>query len=511
MRLFASTLRFKVYRQLQRIVTTRMPTEGEAPRQAPFTGKICCIGAGYVGGPTMAMMALKSGLHITVVDLNQARIDAWNSDKLPIYEPGLDEVVKQVRGKNLFFSTDVDAAVRDAEIIFVAVNTPTKEYGFGKGRAADMTYWEGAARAISRATVSGAALFNNFKIVVEKSTVPVSTADAMTCVLNENCPIGVGFQVLSNPEFLAEGTAIADLTTPDRVLIGGPQTADGRAAMEALASVYETWVPRDRVHLNNVWSAELSKLVANAFLAQRISSVNALSELCEASGADIDHVATAIGFDAGIGTKFLKCGPGFGGSCFQKDILNLCYLCDYEGLPEVAEYWYQVIKMNDHQKHRFGKLIVDAMFNTINSKKIAVLGFAFKADTGDTRESPAIDICGTLLAENAKVCVYDPQAQETQIRYDLGNKITTDRAGNSNLSVATNAYEACQDAHAVVIITEWKEFKSLNFQRIFDSMNKPAFVFDGRNILDHSELQGIGFRVQGLGKPRTWNWRRDQH
>eukprot|EP00802_Teleaulax_amphioxeia_P013195 Tamp_13244.p1 GENE.Tamp_13244~~Tamp_13244.p1 ORF type:complete len:480 (+),score=101.93 Tamp_13244:73-1440(+) len=454
----------------------------------------------------MAMMALKSGLHVTVVDLNKERIDAWNSDTLPIYEPGLDEVVKQVRGKNLFFSTDVESAVRDAEIIFVSVNTPTKEYGFGKGRAADLTYWEGAARSISRATVPGAAAFQNCKIVVEKSTVPVSTADAMTCVLTENCPAGIGFQVLSNPEFLAEGTAINDLTAPDRVLIGGPQNAAGLAAMEALASVYAYWVPRERIHMNNVWSAELSKLVANAYLAQRISSVNALSELCEASGADIEHVAGAIGFDPGIGPKFLKCGPGFGGSCFQKDILNLVYLCESEGLPEVAEYWMQVIKMNDHQKHRFGKLVVDAMFNTINNKKIAVLGFAFKADTGDTRESPAIDICGTLLSENAKVCVFDPEAKEKQIRYDLRNSPNLDK----NLAVATDAYEACKDAHAVIVITEWRQFKALDFQRIHDAMSKPAFIFDGRNILDHSALQGMGFRVQGLGKPKTWNWRREQ-
>uniref|UniRef100_A0A7S0I1H8 UDP-glucose 6-dehydrogenase n=1 Tax=Hanusia phi TaxID=3032 RepID=A0A7S0I1H8_9CRYP len=450
----------------------------------------------------MAMVALKTGLTVTVVDLNKQRIDAWNSDKLPIYEPGLEEVVKQTRGKNLFFSTDVEGAVRDAAIIFVSVNTPTKEYGFGKGRAADLTYWEGAARSISKATVPGSALFHGFKIVVEKSTVPVSTADAMTCVLQENCPAGVNFQVLSNPEFLAEGTAIADLTEPDRVLIGGSASKEGVMAIEALASVYAHWVPRERIVKSNVWSAELSKLVANAFLAQRISSVNALSELCEATGADIDHVASAIGSDPGIGSKFLKCGPGFGGSCFQKDILNLVYLCQSAGLNDVAEYWLQVIRMNDHQKRRFGKLIVDTMFNTINDKKIAVLGFAFKADTGDTRESPAIDICGTMLNENAKVTVFDPEVTEDQIRRDLASFDKSNR-----LTVVRDAYEACNEAHAVVIITEWKQFRDLDYRRIFDSMCKPAFIFDGRNILDHDQLQSIGFRIQGLGKPKTWNWR----
>eukprot|EP00287_Rhodomonas_sp_CCMP768_P016415 CAMPEP_0196759014 /NCGR_PEP_ID=MMETSP1091-20130531/104483_1 /TAXON_ID=302021 /ORGANISM="Rhodomonas sp., Strain CCMP768" /LENGTH=530 /DNA_ID=CAMNT_0042107853 /DNA_START=8 /DNA_END=1596 /DNA_ORIENTATION=- len=465
--------------------------------QEPYTGNVCCIGAGYVGGPTMAMMAYKTNLKFTVVDLNQKRIDAWNSDTLPIYEPGLDEIVKEVRGKNLFFSTDVAAAVKESAIVFVAVNTPTKEYGFGKGRAADLTYWEGAARSISGNSGEGTALYNGKKIIVEKSTVPVSTADAMTCVLQNNNNGGaVDFQVLSNPEFLAEGTAIQDLTMPDRVLIGGQQTTAGLSAIEALASVYARWVPRDRIITANVWSAELSKLVANALLAQRISSVNALSAVCEASGADIDHLMTVVSSDPGVGSKFLRCGPGFGGSCFQKDILNLVYLCESAGLPQVAQYWHQVIKMNDHQKLRFGKRIVETMFNTINSKKIAVLGFAFKADTGDTRESPAIDICGTLLGENANVCVFDPHVPEAQVRYEL-KKFEKD----ARLSCAKDEYEACEGAHAIVVITEWRQFKSLDFARIFAGMAKPAFVFDGRNILPHDELQRIGFTVSAIGKP----------
>uniref|UniRef100_A0A7S0NAX3 UDP-glucose 6-dehydrogenase n=1 Tax=Cryptomonas curvata TaxID=233186 RepID=A0A7S0NAX3_9CRYP len=433
--------------------------------------------------------------------MSQPRIDAWNSDNLPIYEPGLDEVVKQVRGKNLFFTTDIKEAVRTSEIIFVAVNTPTKEYGFGKGRAADLTYWEGAARSISQATTEDSALFKGSKIIVEKSTVPVSTADAMTCVLQANAPPGVNFQVLSNPEFLAEGTAVPDLMEPDRVLVGGPPTEQGRLAVAALVSVYAKWVAAERIISANTWSAELSKLIANAFLAQRISSVNALSIICEASGADIEHVMSAVGSDPGIGSKFLKCGPGFGGSCFQKDILNLVYLAETAGLPEVAEYWMNVIKMNDHQKLRFGKLIVSKMFNTVNNKKVAVLGFAFKADTGDTRESPAIDICTTLLGENAQVSIFDPKATEDQIRRDLSD------ANCARLTVAKDAYEACAGAHAVVVVTEWKEFKSLDFEAIFAAMMKPTFLFDGRNILDHQKLQEMGFLVHAIGKPETWTWR----
>jgi len=455
----------------------------------------------------MAMMAYKTPLQVTVVDLNQKRIDAWNSPNLPIYEPGLQEVVEAVRGTRLFFTTDVEAAVRESEIIFVSVNTPTKDYGFGKGLAADLTYWEGAARAISRACESGVGLLNGTtKIIVEKSTVPVHTADAMSCVLKANSPPGVQFEVLSNPEFLAEGTAIEDLTMPDRVLIGGSQTAAGLEAVEALASVYAHWVPKERILQTNVWSAEVAKLIANAFLAQRISSVNALSALCEASGADIDHVSKAIGADPGLGPKFLKCGPGFGGSCFQKDVLNLIYLCQQHKLPEVADYWMQVLKMNDYQKVRFGSLIVSTMFNTVNNKKIAIFGFAFKADTGDTRESPAIDICTTLLSEGAQVCVYDPQVEESQMRYDLKKSPNLDR-----LTCAKDAYTACEDAHAVVVITEWKEFIGLDYQKIYDKMKKPSFVFDGRNILPLDDLKGMGFNVMGIGKPLGWSWKHESY
>jgi UDPglucose 6-dehydrogenase len=442
--------------------------------------KICCIGAGYVGGPTMAMIALKAhDIEVHVVDMN--------SDQLPIYEPGLKDVVTERRGKNLFFSTNVHAVIKAADIIFVAVNTPTKTYGVGAGRAADLRFIESVARTIAEVATTP-------KIIVEKSTIPVKTAETIKDILRENTH-GVQFQVLSNPEFLAEGTAVADLLNPDRVLIGGERTPGGEKAIQTLVDVYAHWVPRDRIVTTNLWSSELSKLVANAFLAQRISSINSISALCEATGADVDEVANAIGKDSRIGPKFLKASVGFGGSCFQKDILNLSYLCEHFGLPEVSAYWESVVKINDWQKHRFATRIVSALFNSVADKKIAVLGFAFKKDTNDTRESAAISVCRDLLLEQARVTVYDPKVPENEIRHDVSGD-----AENTRLSVVQSAYEACEGAHAVAILTEWDEFKQLDFKKIYKAMAKPAFVFDGRNILDLAELQAIGFRVQGIGK-----------
>lgn len=450
---------------------------------------ICCIGAGYVGGPTMAMIALKCpDIQVHVVDMNATRIAAWNSDRLPIFEPGLDEVVRQSRGKNLFFSTEVAAQIKRADIIFVSVNTPTKTYGVGAGRAADLRYIESVARTIAEHADSG-------KIIVEKSTIPVKTADAISTILAANTK-GLKFQVLSNPEFLAEGTAVKDLTNPDRVLIGGESTPEGDKAVAALAGVYARWVPQDRIITTNLWSSELSKLVANAFLAQRISSINSISALCEATGADVDEVANAIGKDSRIGPKFLKASVGFGGSCFQKDILNLTYLCESFGLPEVAAYWTSVVAMNDWQKRRFAGQIVKSLFNTVADKKIAVLGFAFKKDTNDTRESAAINVCRDLLAEHAKVCVYDPKVPADEIRRDVLNG----GADNPRLSVVASAYEACAGAHAIAIVTEWDEFKTLDYAKIYAAMPKPAFVFDGRNIVDLAALRKIGFRASGIGK-----------
>ncbi len=450
---------------------------------------ICCLGAGYVGGPTMAMIAAKCpDIRVTVCDPNEKRIAAWNSDTLPVYEPGLQEVVESARGKNLFFSTDVRKAIRESDIIFVSVGTPTKTYGVGAGRAADLKYIEAAARMIAEEAAGP-------KVIVEKSTIPVKTAEAMLTILRSNSKSGT-FQVLSNPEFLAEGTAIEDLNNPDRVLIGGEQTPEGLAAIEKVVSIYARWIPREKILTTNLWSSELSKLVANAFLAQRISSINAISALCEATGADVDEVARAIGKDSRIGPKFLKASVGYGGSCFQKDILNLTYLCQHFGLPEVAAYWESVVKINDWQKARFSGRIVRDLFNTVNGKHIGILGFAFKKDTNDTRETAAIAVCRDLLAEGAKVVVYDPQVGEEQIRSEVLGTGT-----NLNLVVVNTAMEACDGAHAVAVLTEWDEFKDLDFKKIHDGMLKPAFLFDGRNILPHAKLKEIGFRVFAIGKP----------
>lgn len=437
----------------------------------------------------MAMIAMKApDIEVHVVDMNANRIAAWNSDTLPIYEPGLDDVVKECRNRNLFFTTKVTETIKEADIIFVAVNTPTKTYGVGAGRAADLRFIESVARTIAQAATSP-------KIIVEKSTIPVKTAETIKDILSENAQ-GVSFQVLSNPEFLAEGTAVADLLNPDRVLIGGERTPEGQKAVETLAGVYGRWVPRERIITTNLWSSELSKLVANAFLAQRISSINSISALCEATGADVDEVANAIGKDSRIGPKFLKASVGFGGSCFQKDILNLVYLCEHFGLPEVAGYWESVVKMNDWQKRRFAARIVRALFNTVADKKIAILGFAFKKDTNDTRESAAIAVCRDLLAEQARVTVYDPKVPADEIRRDVLG------AGKDEprLTIANSAYEAVDGAHAVAVVTEWDEFKKLDYQQVYGAMTKPAFIFDGRNILDLAQLEKIGFRVHGIGK-----------
>jgi UDPglucose 6-dehydrogenase len=434
----------------------------------------------------MAVIADKRpDLEITVVDVSQERIDAWNSDVLPIYEPGLDEVVKRARGRNLFFSTDIASGIKNAGIIFVSVNTPTKTFGEGAGMAADLQYWEKTARAIIEHA-------EDDKIVVEKSTLPVRTAEAMRRILESNDK-GLHFDVVSNPEFMAEGTAVSDLENPDRVLIGAMETDRGRAALDAIVDIYAGWVPRDRIITTNVWSSELSKLVSNAMLAQRISSINSVSAICEKTDARVEEVAKAIGMDSRIGSKFLRSGVGFGGSCFKKDILNLVYLCHCEGLPEVADYWEQVIKINRFQETRFVRRVVKNMFNTVSGKRIAVFGFAFKADTGDTREAPAIRVCGMLLDEKARLAIHDPQALDNA-KLDLA-----ERAGDFDFH--EDPYAAAEGAHAVLILTEWASFKDLDYKRIFDSMEKPAFIFDGRNILPHGELFDIGFNVFPLGAP----------
>lgn len=458
---------------------------------------ICCIGAGYVGGPTMAVIAKQcSDLKVTVVDVNQDRIDAWNDDNLdnlPIYEPGLAEVVKEARGRNLFFSTDIDKAIVESEMIFIAVNTPTKTYGEGKGQAADLKYVELCARQIAKVAKTD-------KIVVEKSTLPVRTAEAIQSILDLTGN-GVNFEVLSNPEFLAEGTAIQDLFKSDRVLIGGQQTKNGIEAINKLVEIYANWIPKEKIYTTNVWSSELSKLVANAFLAQRISSINSISALCEATGADVDEVANAIGMDSRIGSKFLKSSVGFGGSCFQKDILNLVYIAKSLGLDEVSEYWNQVIKINDYQKERFAKNIMKSLFGTVSGKKITLLGWAFKKNTNDTRESAAIYIADLLIENGAEICVYDPKVSQQRMLADLDYlNSRSSQENNRALTCVEDPYEACKDSHAIAVITEWDEFKSYDWQSIFKSVVKPAKIFDGRNILDAQHLAEIGFDVYSIGK-----------
>ena len=458
--------------------------------------KICCIGAGYVGGPTMSIIAQKCPhIQVTVVDLNTGRIAAWNdenTDNIPIYEPGLSSIVKESRGRNLFFSTNVEKAIDEAQMIFISVNTPTKTYGSGRGMAADLKYIELCARQI-------ATIAKDNKIIVEKSTLPVRTAEAVKSIL-DHTGNGVQFQILSNPEFLAEGTAVQDLLNPDRVLIGGDPSEAGQNAVKALLDIYANWVPREKILTTNLWSSELSKLTANAFLAQRISSINALSELCEVTGADINEVSKAIGMDSRIGPKFLKASVGFGGSCFQKDILNLVYISKSYGLNEVADYWEQVIIMNDHQKRRFSNTIIKNLYNTVSDKKIAFLGWAFKKDTNDTRESAAIYVADDLLNEHANIAVYDPKVSRHKMLADLNYLETRTSTENASGTVYfDNPYEACKEAHAVAILTEWDEFIDYNWQQIYDSMKKPAFVFDGRNLLNGEALTKIGFVYQSIG------------
>jgi UDPglucose 6-dehydrogenase len=453
---------------------------------------ICCIGAGYVGGPTMSVIAQKvPEVKVTIVDINEKRIAAWNDEdltKLPVYEPGLAEVIQEARGRNLFFSTDVEKAIIEADMIFISVNTPTKTYGKGKGMAADLKYIELCARQIARVSTSD-------KIIVEKSTLPVRTAEAMKSILHSTGN-GVQFRILSNPEFLAEGTAIEDLHHPDRVLIGG----EDEESIEALASIYAQWVDRSKILTTNLWSSELSKLTANAFLAQRVSSINAISELCEKTGANVDEVARAIGTDSRIGPKFLKASVGFGGSCFQKDILNLVYIARTYGLTAVADYWEQVISMNDHQKVRFANNIIQSMYNTVSGKKIAFYGWAFKKDTNDTRESAAIYVAKILLEEQANIVVYDPQVSAQQIYADL-EYVGVDQASIQQLvTVVEDPLEAARKAHAIAILTEWDAFKAFDWATIKQLMMKPAYVFDGRKLLDRKKMEGEGFMYYAIGE-----------
>ena len=451
-----------------------------------FEKNILCIGAGYVGGPTMAMIAHRCPQYkVTIVDINPARIAQWNSDSLPIYEPGLDELVKATRNRNLFFSTDIERGIRENDIIFVSVNTPTKTFGTGAGMAADLQYWEKTARQILEHSESP-------KIVIEKSTLPVRTALAMERILNTT-KNGVRFDVLSNPEFLAEGTAINDLKDPDRVLIGSRETEEGLKARNTLVEIFANWVPREKILTSNIWSSELTKLVSNAFLAQRVSSINAISALCEKTEADVSEVARAVGADTRIGSRFLNASIGFGGSCFKKDILNLVYLCHHYGLDDVADYWESVVKINNYQQERFVRNMLTAMFNTLAGKRICLFGFAFKANTGDTRESPAIYVTRRLLEEQAEVVITDPKALDNA-RIDLA-----DTPGK--VLFVDDPYEAATGCHAIAIMTEWSLYAGLDYERLYRDAKKPAFIFDGRNTLDSRRCFDLGFNVFAIGKP----------
>eukprot|EP00727_Mastigamoeba_balamuthi_P011351 m51a1_g6839 putative uridine diphosphate glucose dehydrogenase (469) ;mRNA; f:67760-69797 len=445
---------------------------------------ICCIGAGYVGGPSMVVLAEHNpDVATIVIDRDQKRVEAWNSDELPLYEPGLAPLVAQYRGKNLAFTCDAAAAIQQSDIIFICVNTPTKGFGNFGQEGYDLGYYEAAARDIAKYSTGP-------KVIVEKSTVPIRTADMLRKVLTANAVHpDAKFEIVSNPEFLSEGTAIKNLEVPDRVLIGSIETPEGIAAADRLSALYEKWIPKDRILRTNVWSSELTKLAANALLAQRISSVNALAALCEQTGADVTEVARVCGADRRIGPNFLNASVGFGGSCFPKDLCGLVYLCEARGLSEVAEYWRQVLRVNDYTKTRFARRMVTEMFGSVRGKNICVLGFAFKKDTGDYRDTPAADVIRILLEERANVFVYDPKVDPVEITRMF-----------PSVTVERTPYAAAHDTHAIAVVTEWDEFRGLDYERVYASMAKPAFIFDGRNILDHHALGRIGFKVYAIGR-----------
>jgi len=467
---------------------------------------ICCIGAGYVGGPTMAVIAYKcNDIVVNVVDSNKSRIDSWNNDdlkELPIYEPGLDKIISKTRNKNLFFSTNIEKNISNADLIFISVNTPTKTNGLGAGKASDLKWVELCTRKVAKFSLG-------HTIVVEKSTLPVRTAEVIKEILykaqgeSANTKNPKTFDVLSNPEFLAEGTAINDLLEPDRVLIGG----EDQESTKTLSKIYENWIPKEKILLTNLWSSELAKLIANAFLAQRISSINSVSALCEKTGANINQVSKAIGLDKRIGDRFLKSGPGFGGSCFQKDILNLVYLSEYFGLPEVSKYWEEVIKINNWQRKRIYRLIVEKLFGTISQKKIVILGFAFKANTNDTRESAAISICKDLIEEGAELVIHDPKVSPLQIEIELGMKPFSEMKndnidypknylGNWRFSENLNIFD---NAHAVLVLTEWDDYKNIEWDYVVKKMIKPAWVFDARSIVNVDLVKKSGLNMWSLG------------
>ena len=466
---------------------------------------ICCIGAGYVGGPTMAVIANKCPhIQVNVVDINESRIAQWNHKdltKLPIFEPGLREIVEKRRNKNLHFSSEIKNGIKNADMIFISVNTPTKKKGVGAGKASDLKWVEASARQVAEYAVG-------HTIIVEKSTLPVRTAEAIKSILqpknSKETKINQTFEVLSNPEFLAEGSAINDLVNPDRVLIGGEDSE----AINSLSEIYKNWVPSQKILISNIWSSELAKLTANAFLAQRISSINSISALCEATGADIREVSRAIGSDSRIGSKFLDSGPGFGGSCFKKDILNLVYLCEYFGLPQVAKFWNEVVEINKWNQERISSLITKKLFGTLSEKRITILGFSFKANTNDTRESAAIQICLNLIEEGAHLIIHDPQVDPNQIEKDLGMppfkqqdsySFETNDNEEGKWESTKNLEKVFQDSNAALIITEWKEYLNINWNKVAQEMRSPAWVFDARSMVNPKKVSDAGLNLWRIG------------
>ena len=465
---------------------------------------ICCIGAGYVGGPTMSVIAKKCPeIIVNVVDINTKRINDWNNndyEKLPIYEPGLGEIVQNCRNKNLFFSTELEKNIKCADMVFISVNTPTKKKGLGAGKASDLKWVETCARQVAKYA-------RGYTIVVEKSTLPVKTAEVIQKILKASQPLNnkekKTFDVLSNPEFLAEGTAVKDLEKPDRVLIGG----ESKDAINALSSIYEKWVPKHKILYTNIWSSELAKLTANAFLAQRISSINSISALCESTGADVREVARAIGTDTRIGSKFLDSGPGFGGSCFKKDILNLVYLSNYFGLKEVANFWEEVIELNTWNQKRISRLIVSKLFGTVRGKKIGILGFSFKANTNDTRESSAINICKDLLEEGAFLSIHDPRVELNQIELDLNlpeynkkNQRNHENNTDEGLWFFSETIDGVfESSDAVVILTEWHEYSFIDWKDVSLKMRKPSWIFDTRSIINPEQIKGTDLNLWRIG------------
>ena len=439
-------------------------------------------------------------IKVEVVDNNKDRIDKWNSndlDQLPIYEPGLKKIIKNCRGHNLNFSTNVSENISKADMIFISVNTPTKEKGIGAGKASNLKWIESCTREISRHA-------RGETIVVEKSTLPVRTAEVIKKILevadkfdthsNERT-----FSVLSNPEFLAEGTAINDLENPDRVLIGG----EDEKSIHALIEIYSNWVDPKKILTTDLWSSELAKLTSNAFLAQRISSINSISALCESTGADIKDVSLAIGKDSRIGEGFLNSGPGFGGSCFKKDILNLVYICDHYGLKEVASYWQKVVDINNWQQKRIIKIVVESLFKNISGKKIAILGFAFKAKTNDTRESPSKVICKELLEEGANLHIYDPKVNREQISRDLeieeSNSILNFKTQDGIWRFSQDINKTIENSDAVILMTEWEEFRNLDWKYLNKIMRSPSWLFDTRAITNLKLAKESGINVWSVG------------